>query len=220
MVGGSSRTERTPSANEAGGETIEPQKSMRWFEERLGLAETLSRPTAPRGLRIWFHFPGAFAVVLIAWQIWTGACISPYAPEHSYLFSPFLHNGHRWGAQLLLLCVAAHFAHSFCAGRYRRPREIQWLFGCATGCAISLSFITGSILARHQAGGILTGGTFPAGWLFSDSPELEFFRVYVWHISLLPMSFTALGILHIWLGTRAVGAAPADASENRNRGTF
>lgn len=178
-----------------------------WFEERIRLGQWLTRPAIPRGFSQWCYFPGIFAVVLLAWQIWTGVAIAPYTIT-KYLPAVtktgnlwFLRNGHMWGAHLLLFCALLHFLYNLARGMYRKPKELQWLSGIALGMLLALSFGTGTMSSLCTEDKIIGQEAPHTLWLLQiwDVPSE---KIYVFHTCVLPLGLLLALFLHFWLGQR------------------
>jgi len=187
-------------------------------------------------------------VVLVITGVWLGQFYSPI-PDSArdsmrYILTTapagfFARNLHYWAANAMLLTALLHMLRVLFTGAYKRPREANWLVGVGllaltvglvfTGSALKwdqegLEGITHNLEIANLLGGV--GGWFSAS--FSGSiPILT--RLYIAHVSILPILLAALFAVHALL-VKFHGLAPhafarrdattrATAGET-SRGTF
>ena len=152
----------------------------------------------------------------------------------------FMRNIHRWGAHLMVVAVLLHMARVFYTSSYRKPREMNWLFGLVLlVLTLGLSF-SGYLLPWDQlaywavtiganiaqspreltdAIGITRyvdiGGLQKTLLLGSRSVgEDALIRFYVLHVFFLPLLMAAFMGLHFWRIRKDGGLSrPADADE-------
>ena len=152
----------------------------------------------------------------------------------------FMRNIHRWGAHLMVIAVLLHMARVFYTSSYRKPREMNWLFGLVLlVLTLGLSF-SGYLLPWDQlaywavtiganiaqspreltdAIGITRyvdiGGLQKTLLLGSRSVgEDALIRFYVLHVFFLPLLMAAFMGLHFWRIRKDGGLSrPADADE-------
>src|ERR671919_242660 len=104
---------------------------------------------------------------------------------------------HHWAALLFLAAIAVHLARVFFTGAFRRPREINWMFGCSllddqlSGAGLRIVYsVTLSIpLVGTWAASLLFGGEFPGPDIIQ--------RLYVIHILLVPAAIAVLLTAHL-----------------------
>jgi len=211
---------------------------------RQALREAVARPL-PSYAR-WPRLLGLLAVGLFVVQAVTGALLAFYyqpTTEAAYAsvrsivrdvrFGWFVHQIHRWGAQLLLAVLIVRLLRFFYDRLYRAPRELLWVVAVAllavgiqlelTGRLLtwnSLSYwsttrglevvfdlpVVGSILA------FLIGG--------HEVGELTLVRFYFLHVAIVPLVFAVL--LYLSFATiRRVGLSPeADEMGTAGRGQY
>ncbi|MFD8073303.1 cytochrome bc complex cytochrome b subunit [Streptomyces sp. NPDC059718] len=120
---------------------------------------------------------------------------------------------HHWAAIVFVAAMFVHMMRHFFTGSYRKPREVNWLFGWALlvlgmfegfiGYSLpddllsgtGLRFLQGAVLSVPVVGTYLSlflfGGEFPGGEIVP--------RLYSAHILLLPGIFIALIAAHLIL---------------------
>ena len=196
-----------------------------WLEQRVKLKDFFIRPLLPRGISSWSYFPGVFAVILLIFQLISGAVLAfTYMSEAAVddkVLSVFWRNAHWLGADLLLLVILLHFLCKLYHGSYRRPREFIWLGGMMLFLIIGLAFVTGYVLPDNlQAKQTIAFSKQLADkmpvvgdWfidllqLNSENPDSIRRRCYVVHVSLIPIATILLLIAHLWFLQRAAVAA-------------
>ena len=129
----------------------------------------------------------------------------------------FVRNLHYWAAQAMVVSLVLHVARVFLTGAYKRPREFNWIIGIGLlGTTLAL-FFTGTVIKWDQEGfealehnievANLLGGL---GGYFSPSFGTGvslLTRLYSAHVSVLPLIFFGLIILHVFY-IRYFGIAP------------
>lgn len=222
----------------------------RAVDERVGISSlTYHVPDHAQGLG---YSLGAITlasfIVLVVTGIWLGQFYNPMPDEARsslrYILASapagfFVRNLHYWAANAMLLTALLHMLRVLYSGAYKRPREANWLVGIGLlALTVGLVF-TGSVLKWDQEGleGLahnveiagLLGGL--GAWFapsFSDTiPILT--RLYIAHVSILPILLAALFVIHALL-IKYHGLAPdalsgRDATTRRtagepSRGTF
>ncbi|MEE9218637.1 MAG: cytochrome b N-terminal domain-containing protein [Acidobacteriota bacterium] len=198
---------------------------------REALRESIGRPV-PAYAR-WPRVLGLVTVVLFIFQIVTGSLLAFYyqpSPETAYIstrtilrdvsFGWFVHQFHRWAAQLLLIVLLLRLVRFFYRGLYRAPRELLWISTAALFVVGANMELTGRLLTWDALsywstvraleivfdlpvlGGILA---FLLGGHDIIAPTLV--RFYFLHVVLLPLFF----IFFLYLGfstIRRVGLSP------------
>ncbi len=122
---------------------------------------------------------------------------------------------HHWGAHIFVAAVFLHMARVFFTGAYKKPRELNWIFGVIL-LIISLTFgYTGYLLPWNQLsflactiGNTLNGSIPIIGpviqelmWAGPDgcTTGAAVLRMYWLHIFILPLVGIGLMLLHMTL---------------------
>ncbi|MCT2593306.1 ubiquinol-cytochrome c reductase cytochrome b subunit [Streptomyces sp. N2-109] len=120
---------------------------------------------------------------------------------------------HHWGALIFLAAMFVHMMRVFFTGAFRKPRELNWVFGFTllvlgmftglTGYSLPDDLLSGTGL-RFLHGAILATpviGTYLAMFLFGgEFPGTEIIpRFFAFHILLLPGIMLALVVTHVTL---------------------
>lgn len=198
---------------------------------REALREALGRPL-PSYAR-WPRILGLLAVVLLGFEALTGALLTlyyrptageAYASVRTIVrdvpFGWFVHQIHRWGAQLLLAVLVLRLARFFLGGLHRAPREILWIAAGALFMAGAHLELSGRLLTWDAESfwsstrGLEVLHDVPlAGDLLAlflggrGVGDLALLRSYVLHVLLLPALFVFL--LYVNFATvRRVGLSP------------
>ncbi len=128
---------------------------------------------------------------------------------------------HFWTSNIVMATVLLHLGRIFVTGSYKRPREVNWLFGLGLlGITMGLIF-TGTVMKWDQEGYEALGHNVEAGkllgafgfWFSSDFevglPLLG--RLYMAHAVILPALWTLLLIAHFLLVKRhGISSLPAE----------
>ena len=121
------------------------EKTVQWFDERLGLAapmrDVMQHPV-PRQTASWFYVFGSAALTVFLFQIVTGILLAlVYVPSgseawnslqslnHQIALGWFIRALHGWGSNFMVAIVAIHMAQVFLFGAYKFPRELTWILG-------------------------------------------------------------------------------------------
>jgi len=130
---------------------------------------------------------------------------------------------HIWAAHLTVVVLLLHVVRVYATGAYRFPREANWAVGAALLATMLALFYTGTVLRWDQLGiealkhniafaallGVFGGWFSPA---FSNHVPL-LTRLYMAHVSLLPLLLFILLITHIYLVRQHGISAPLTRSE-------
>lgn len=144
----------------------------------------------------------------------------------------FVRQIHHWAALMFAASIIIHMVRIFFTGAFRRPREANWVIGCALlllamfegffGYSIPDDLLSGTGV-RAAMSGIVVGlpvvGTWVHWALFGgDFPgELLIPRLYVLHILLFPGIILALIAGHlalVWYQKHTQFAGPGRTEEN------
>ncbi len=202
-----------------------------WLDERAGhralLRHLLDEPL-PGGAR-WAYVWGSALTISLLTQALTGwLLMSAYAPSATTAWASVAHiqttlsagwiirGLHHFGAQAMVLLLAAHLVQTALYGAYRRPRELNWYFGLAL-LLVTLAFsLTGYLLPWDQKGYWATKvatnivGTLPllgaplqrALVGGPDYGHLTLTHFYTLHVALLPAAAVLLLVAHVALFRR------------------
>lgn len=215
-----------------------PRRVLGWLDDRLGLS-ALRYAVPPHANTIWYTLGGVTFVgllVLIASGVWLGQYYNPdpLAARQSVIqiqnnvrLGDVIRGIHVWMAYIVVITSALHLIRIVVTASYKEPRELNWLVGLALfGAVLFGSVFTGTVLRWDQEAyeamvhnmeiaGVL--GSF--GGFFSDtfSTSVSMLpRLYIAHVSIVPMLILALLVAHIFL-IKHHGISPtptqADAGE-------
>ena len=120
---------------------------------------------------------------------------------------------HHWAALLFLAAMVAHMMRVFFTGAFRKPREMNWIFGVALitlgivegflGYSLPDDLLSGTGIRIAQAilQAIPLVGTYAAFFAFGgEFPGLDFIpRIYTVHVLLLPGIMLGLITVHLML---------------------
>lgn len=202
-----------------------------WLDERVGhralLSKLLEEPI-PGGARFAYVFGSTLLGAFLVQAVTGAALMSAYAPSDKtawasvHYISTQLAGGwlvrglHHYGAQAMVILLAAHMAQVAFFGAYKRPREVTWWVGLGL-FAITLGFaLTGYLLPWDQKGYWATrvatniAGTIPVVGGFqqralqggSEYGSLTLTRFYTLHVFVLPASLAVLAAAHLALFRR------------------
>ena len=121
------------------------EKTVQWFDERLGLGgpmRDVMQHQVPRQTASWFYVFGSAALTVFLFQIVTGILLAlVYVPSgseawnslqslnHQIALGWFIRALHGWGSNFMVAIVAIHMAQVFLFGAYKFPRELTWILG-------------------------------------------------------------------------------------------
>jgi ubiquinol-cytochrome c reductase cytochrome b subunit len=205
-----------------------------WLDERLGLS-ALAYPVPSYANLLWYTL-GGITFVGFVFLILTGIYLAQFYHPHpaqardSVLYiqnvaplGDLIRGVHVWLASLVTITAVLHLLRVFVTASYKRPREVNWLAGVAL-LAITLSFVfTGSVLRWDQeawealqhnteAAELLGNiGTWFTAEFAASVPILE--RLYLTHVSLLPVLLFILFVLHFFL-VKKHGISPLPEEED------
>ena len=213
------------------------KKVFDFLDDRTGyrklLAHALDEPI--KGGSRWLYVFGSVLLGMFVVQAVTGvALMTSYAPSEttawaSVHYIQFTQSGgwlvrglHHFGAQAMVILLAAHMLQVAAFGAYRKPREVTWWLGLSL-LGLVLGFaLTGYLLPWDQKGYWATrvatniAGTVPivgaaTQKLAQGGPEygsLTLTRFYALHVGVLPALVVFLVTAHVAL-FRKHGVTPA-----------
>jgi ubiquinol-cytochrome c reductase cytochrome b subunit len=212
-----------------------------FVDERTGhralLAHALDEPV--KGGARWAYVFGSALLGSFLVQVVTGiALMTSYAPSEktawaSVHYITFIQSGgwlvrglHHFGAQAMVVVLAAHLAQVALFGAYKKPREVTWWLGLAL-FAMTLGFaLTGYLLPWDQKGYWATrvatniAGTVP---VVGDATQkmmqggaeygsLTLTRFYALHVAVLPALLVLVVSAHVAL-FRKHGVTPSPRAD-------
>lgn len=215
-------------------------RRWRWLDERLGLS-ALSYPVPTHANSFWYTL-GGITLFGFGFLIVTGIYLAQFYHPHPAQaresviairdvapLGDFVRSLHVWLASLVTITAFLHLLRVFVTASYKRPREVNWLVGVAL-LAVTLGFVfTGSILRwdqeawealqhNREAAALLGNiGTWFTAEFAASVPILE--RLYLAHVSLLPVLFFLLLVVHFFLVKRhGISARPVVADAGKAPG--
>ncbi|GAA4925628.1 cytochrome bc complex cytochrome b subunit [Nesterenkonia rhizosphaerae] len=125
----------------------------------------------------------------------------------------FVRQLHHWGALMFILAMSVHMLRVFFTGAFRKPREINWVVGCAllilglgagfTGYSLPDEVLSGNGLRiiDGMMKAIPVVGTYISFFLFGgEFPGNEVIpRLYSLHIFIIPALILILIAVHLFL---------------------
>ncbi|NNF08254.1 MAG: cytochrome bc complex cytochrome b subunit [Candidatus Eisenbacteria bacterium] len=117
-----------------------------WVQERLPISgesiRELTNEPVPNHLKRWWFVLGGTPAYLFMVQIVTGILLAFYyqpAPDTAYesiryiteeaSYGWYIRSLHKWAATLMVATVILHQMRVYFTGAYRKPRELNWMFG-------------------------------------------------------------------------------------------
>jgi ubiquinol-cytochrome c reductase cytochrome b subunit len=197
-------------------------------DERLGL--TALQYPVPEHANTLAYSLGGLSLVTFILMVGTGVFLTQHynpdpASAHasvrhiitSVSLGGFVRALHYWGAMTMIVLVGLHLLRVFVSGSYKRPREGNWLIGVVLAAITASLFFTGTVLKWDQEslealehnieiGKLLGRAGFWLSPTFGGVPMLT--RLYVVHISVLPVAFAVIVFVHLLLVKRH-GMAPS-----------
>jgi ubiquinol-cytochrome c reductase cytochrome b subunit len=188
----------------------------------------LAGGTVAGGASLW-HTLGSVAAGLFVLEAITGiALATAYAPavntawpsvfyiQDQMTMGWFVRGLHSFGSSALVIVAGLHLLQVVLFGAYRRPRELNWMVGAAMLGVVLLFAISGYLLPWDQKGywakvveATITGSAPVVGGAVQQIVQggsafgnLTLTHAYAFHALLLPVVFTGLLVLHIFLFRR------------------
>lgn len=216
-----------------------------WWEQRLGVSGFREKflqkafpvhPTFFLGEIALFSF-----VILVITGIYLAFSYEPSAREvtvagqtapaayHSVVqidqqpFGVIVRRVHHWSAHIMIVAALLHLLRIFFTGTFRKPREINWVIGCALLLLSVVAAFSGYLLPYDEFAVTATGigygiarsvpwiGPALADFVFAGKfPALETIpRFYGYHIMLIPLALLALIGLHMVVMLKQKHSEPA-----------
>ncbi len=226
----------TPAARDS----VQPPRSgfWGWIDSRLGLS-ALRYPVPPHANTLWYTLGGITFIGLLA-LVATGFWMTQYYnpdPASARASVIYLQNTaalgdvirgiHVWMAYLVVITASLHLIRIVVTAAYKRPREINWLFGL--GLLVLLLFgsvFTGTVLRwdqesyeamAHNMELVALFGSLGGFFTKAFSPSVTMLpRLYTVHVSIVPLILLVFILVHVLL-IKFHGISPttaqADAGE-------
>ncbi|MAF09532.1 cytochrome bc complex cytochrome b subunit [Candidatus Poribacteria bacterium] len=222
--------------------------AARWLRDAFPidgevLKEFSSEPI-PNHLKRWWYALGGTPLYLFIVLAATGISLTFYyrpSPDVAYesvsritnelRFGWFIRSVHHWAANLMVLAVLLHILRVFFTRAYRKPRELNWMFGVAILITLFTFGFSGYSLVYEQLSywATVVGaniaeatpivGPYMARFLRggADISSNTLTRMFVIHIGVLPTAVVGLLGLHL-LQIRLHGVAIPDGEHEADRG--
>ena len=195
------------------------------YEKFIQINENIfMKEPIPNHIKKWWYAAGATPLILFGIQVLTGILLAIYfipSPEMAYesvrhitqdiRMGFWIRGLHRWGSNLMIICLILHIVRVFFTNSYRKPREINWIIGGIL-FLLTLSFsLTGYALLNNQIAywattigtnlvkevplvgdfllGILRGG--------EDVTANTLTRFFMFHVMFLPVITIVFLVAHI-----------------------
>lgn len=176
-----------------------------------GLAFTAFLILAATGMLLLFYYQAspenAFnSILFLEASVWGGR---------------YLRSLHRLSSHFLLVLVVLHTLRVILTGAYQKPRELNWVVGCALLLLCVFEAYTGYLLPMDQLAlwatqtGMELLTIFPLGSylraiLVPDGvgQPMSLLRFYVLHIMVVPLSVLLLSFLHFYRVRKNKGVLP------------
>ena len=124
----------------------------------------------------------------------------------------FIRGMHFWAAEAMYVLAILHLLRVYFTGAYKKPREANWLIGVAMFALTIGAMFTGTVLKWDQEGFEALGHNLELGrllgglgfWFGTDisSGVPILVRLYVAHVSMIPLLILGLLVLHALLVKR------------------
>jgi len=201
-----------------------------WIQESFPInQEALIELTAepiPNHLKRWWWALGGTPLYMFVVQVITGIMlIFYYVPESDMAYESIsnitftvkygwlIRSMHRWSSNIMIAALLLHMLRVFFTRTYRKPREVNWMFGVVLFLLTLMFGFTGYSLVYEQMSywamkvgtGIAGATPFIGEWIAdfmrggSEIGQNTLTRFYLFHVVLLPgLTMLAIGI-HLYL---------------------
>ena len=201
-----------------------------WLKESFPVnQEALIKLTAepiPNHLKRWWWALGGTPLYMFVVQVITGVMLLfYYVPETdkayqsiSYIthvadYGWLIRSIHRWSSNIMIAALLLHMMRVFFTRTYRKPRELNWMFGVILFLLTLFFGFTGYSLVYEQmsywamkVGTGIAGATPLIGdWLANfirggtDIGQSTLTRFYLFHVVVLPLLMVIVIALHVYL---------------------
>ena len=208
-----------------------------WFKlsfpvDNEALVDMSSEPI-PNHLKKWWWALGGTPLYMFIVQVITGLLLVFYYEPNIHgayesigkitnelPYGWLIRSIHKWSANIMIASVILHMMRVFFTQTYRRPRELNWMFGVSLFLLTLIFGFSGYSLIYEQmsywamkVGTEIAGATpFIGDWLAGfikggeDIGQETLTRMHVFHVMILPLAMVILIALHIYL-IRSLGVS-------------
>jgi ubiquinol-cytochrome c reductase cytochrome b subunit/cytochrome b6 len=199
-----------------------------WIKSRFPIDKdsivlSLQEPV-PNHLKRWWWCLGGMPAYLFVVQVVTGVLLAFfYVPDpsqayesvwritHEIPFGWWIRSLHKWSANLMIISVILHVMRVYFTGAYRKPRELNWMFGAVlliltlifgfTGYSLVYEQLAywGATVATNLAESVPLIGEYLARFI-RGGDEIgpnTLTRFFMFHIGVLPALMLMFVVLHI-----------------------
>ncbi|MBW1871044.1 MAG: cytochrome bc complex cytochrome b subunit, partial [Deltaproteobacteria bacterium] len=177
-------------------------------------------------LKKWWWCLGGMPAYLFVVQVVTGIMLAfYYVPDpsqayesvwrisHEIPFGWWVRSLHKWSANLMIVTVILHVMRVYFTAAYRKPRELNWIFGAVllivtlvfgfTGYTLVYEQLSywGATVATNLAEAVPVIGDFLARFIRGGDVvgASTITRFYILHIIILPTAIAIFLVLHIMM---------------------
>jgi ubiquinol-cytochrome c reductase cytochrome b subunit len=199
------------------------RRALEAIDERLGI-DAIRYPVPAHANSTAYSLGGLTAVALLI-LIGTGIILGQfYNPDpaaanesvrhivNGVFLGRFIRGVHFWASEAMYVLAILHLLRIYFTAAYKRPREANWLIGVGMFALIIGAMFTGTVLKWDQEGFEALGHNLEISrllgglgfWFNSDfsSNVPLLVRLYIAHISIIPMLIIGLLVLHALLVKR------------------
>ncbi len=208
-----------------------------WIKESFPVDQEalvkISSEPIPNHLRRWWWGLGGTPLVLFAIQVITGVWLLFYYvpdPDKAYesvnyitntaQFGWLIRSIHRWASNLMIITLLLHMMRVFFTQTFRKPREMNWMFGVVLFLLTMVFGFTGYSLVYEQMSywamkvgtGIAGATPFIGDWIAdfmrggSEIGQNTLTRFFIFHVVLLPFFLVFAVGVHVYL-IRSLGVS-------------
>jgi len=224
----------------------------KWFNESFPVDQEalvkMSSEPIPNHLKRWWWALGGTPLFLFIIQVFTGVMlVFYYVPEteeayesvkyitETAKFGWLIRSIHRWASNLMIAGLLLHMIRVFFTHTYRKPRELNWMFGVVLLLLTLIFGFTGYSLVYEQMSywamkvgtGIAGATPFIGEWLAdfirggSEIGQNTLTRFFLFHVIVLPFCTLMAIAIHIYLiRTLGVSELKFKGEENVKKKTF
>jgi ubiquinol-cytochrome c reductase cytochrome b subunit/cytochrome b6 len=208
----------------------------------------ISSEPIPNHLKRWWWALGGAPLVFFTIQVITGIMLIFYyvpEPENAYdsvayitdtaRFGWLVRSVHRWASNLMIATLILHMMRVFFTQTFRKPRELNWMFGVVLFLLAMMFGFTGYSLVYEQMSywamkvgtGIAAATPLIGDWIAdfirggSEIGQNTLTRFYLFHVVLLPFLMILAISLHVYLiRTLGVSELKFKGAEKEEKKTF
>jgi len=223
-----------------------------WLQESFPVDQEalvkMSSESIPNHLKRWWWALGGAPLVFFAIQVITGIMLIFYyvpEPENAYdsvayitdtaRFGWLIRSIHRWASNLMIATLILHMMRVFFTQTFRKPRELNWMFGVGLFLLTLMFGFTGYSLVYEQMSywamkvgtGIAAATPLIGNWIAdfmrggAEIGQNTLTRFYLFHVVLLPFLMLILISVHVYLiRTLGVSELKFKGDEKQEKKTF